>query len=217
MQKNTKNLFLKKFCRFYSAFFVFLFCVLLCSCSLFYCYEKNGAFGIGFSKIENSAFVSDVDYNYGDDKKIVLPSEYNGIKIKALGGYFGRGVPAPFCLSVDVKSILFGADEYYATSERYLYDKTTGWWDETEIVDCRVDIVLPEYLEKAEYLLLDEIFVAEFKKENGKTLAKIFRPTFSFSISENNKNFFTENGKLYYKNSGLLIDGIVYAENDFSQ
>ena len=213
MQKSARNHFFNKLGRLCCAFFAFLFGLSVCSCSLFYDYDKEGRFGIGYSKIENSAFIADVDYDFGDDRKIILPSDYNGIKIKTLGGYFGRGVPSPFGLSVKAEHFFPDADRYYTTSESNLYDQNSGWWDKTEIVNCPIEIVLPQYLEKIDYLTLDVISVGEFETKSGKTLAKIFRPTFSFSISETNKYFFTRGGKIYNKNDGSLIGGIVYTEN----
>lgn len=207
--KFLKNETIKSALCFCFAAFAFLFC----SCSLFYDYDKVGAFGIGYSKIEKNAFVADFDYVFGGENRIVLPSEYKGIKIKTLGGYFGRGVPSPFGVSINDDEINAGAKERYVTEESYLYDENLGWWDEVEIINCELTVVLPEYLEKIEFIRLSEIFVGEYELKNGKIKAKVVRPSFCFSISENNEYFYTLNGKIYNKKDNSLINGIVYGEN----
>ena len=190
---------------------------LFCSCSLFYDYVKAGAFGIGYSKIEKSAFIADFDYVLGGENRIVLPSEYKGIKIKTLGGYVGRGVPSPFGVSINDDEINSGAKERYVTDESYLYDENLGWWDETEVINCPLAVVLPEYLETVEFIRLNEVFVGEYVTENGKIKAKIIRPTFYFTIAASNEYFYTLNGKIYNKKDNLLISGIVYGENPAEQ
>lgn len=184
---------------------------MLAGCSLFYDYEVVNSIGIGYSKTENRGFIAEIDWNQGDSMNIILPSTYENIPIKELGGYFGRGVPSPFAINPSIDDIFQNADYYYGTSENYLYDDL-GYWDECEIYNYNFVITLPDYLDKITFVD-KSIEVAEFNLEDGTVLAKIFRSTFYFNLTTTNKNFYTNDGYLY-DNEGILIDDFVYYNNN---
>lgn len=180
-------------------------------CCLSYDYTDENGLGIGYSELGNSAFISEVNIKKGDSFSIILPDEYNGIVVKDLGGCFGRGVPCPFYINIDIQAVYPDCDECYCTDEEYLYDDTLDWWDSVGIIDCEFTITLPSNLEN----IVDAdmcVYVAEFNSYNGTVVAKAIRPTVYLNISEDNKNFYTENGKLYDKHTKELIDGFIYKD-----
>lgn len=178
-------------------------------CSLFYDYTYENGVGIGYSKIEKSAFVADIGWKTGDSFTIVLPNEYNGIPIKELGGYFGRGVPSPFRFMIDINALFPDCDDCYATDEKRLYDEPPAWWNNAEITNCDFVITLPSRLERIRYVSMD-VFVAVYNLEDGTVFVKIIRPTYYFYISGENAAFYTKDGKLYDKKTNALIDEFVY-------
>lgn len=54
-------------------------------------------FYVAINKTANCCFVG--EYNcieYTENSEITIPDDYEGIPIKRIGGYYGRGVPTPF-------------------------------------------------------------------------------------------------------------------------
>ena len=90
----------------------FILCLSLCGCagcSLAYNFEVEDEFAFCTNKIANCCFVGSCAPS-GEERVITIPDEYNGIPITRIGGYFGRGVPEPFCIDLA---------EEYPTAEIY--------------------------------------------------------------------------------------------------
>ena len=107
-----------------------LFCS---SCSLTYDYIEVDNIDIGYSKIERSAYIGRVSCKDSEDRNIVLPSTYNNIVIKELGGYFGRGVPTPFGIDILINPSLMSTTfeeknimlpEYHLSTEYPFFNDT---------------------------------------------------------------------------------------------
>ena len=89
--------------------FLLLLCLIvsLCGCSLLYEHQNNavGPFNVGYSERLGKAFLATYNWDGSEEgMNIVLPESYNGIKITGLGGYTGRGVPAPFRIQPNEKA-----------------------------------------------------------------------------------------------------------------
>ena len=93
-----------------------LFCS---SCSLTYDYIEEDNIDIGYSKIERSAYIGRISCKETEEGNIILPSKYNNIVIKELGGYFGRGVPTAFGIDILIDPS-FSYEEMYTTKEEYI-------------------------------------------------------------------------------------------------
>ncbi|MGN1295622.1 MAG: hypothetical protein ACI4U5_04370 [Bacilli bacterium] len=186
--------------------------LLLCffSCSLTYEFIQLDNIGIGYSKIEKSAFIGNVSYKEGDDDHIVLPSSYNNITIKDLGGYFGRGVPTPFGINIYV-SPSFPYEDKYITLEEYIYDQDyLKWWNDYEIISYKIYLTLPDKLKNIKYTSCKEIVVVTTKNEDDTIHALIYRPVYYLIIDESNPYFYTEDGKLYNKQNNQLYEDFLY-------
>lgn len=170
----------------------------LSSCCLTYDYINEDKYDVGYSNIEKRAYIGSI-YADDDNCQIELPNEYNDIKIKDLGGYFGRGVPCPF--SISLKSDFFD-NEIESCADYGLFLSNYNKYD--EIIDIHVYVTLPTYLEKIVYTS-KEVYVAN---HDNKLIA--YRPLVSFQIDDENKYFYTSEGKIYYKNNDKLVDGFVY-------
>jgi hypothetical protein len=184
-----------------------LFCA--SSCCLFYDMTEENGISIGYSKAERNGFISRVEWQTDKPREIVLPSEYNGLTIRELGGYIGRGYPCPFYVSVNIREIYTDADDYSSTDEKYLYEENLSWWDEVEITDYDFCITLPDELESLTFID-SSVQVAKYVREDGTVSAKVVRPTCYFYISESNKTFYTENGCLYYKKNKERAECFIY-------
>lgn len=75
-----------------------------CGCSLEYTYTADeGAFS--FACGSKNAFVTEYRWDGTEEGlAVVIPAEYNGLKIVSVGGFFGRGLPMPF--DVDISGAL---------------------------------------------------------------------------------------------------------------
>ena len=85
--------------------------------------EKDGL-TIVINKTAHCCFVG--RFEYTDETEITVPDEYNGIPITILGGYFGRGVPSPFTISLAKKYINAEDNKYFFSKDGRLYDKKSG-------------------------------------------------------------------------------------------
>ena len=179
------------------------------SCSLTYDYIEEDNIDIGYSKIERSAYIGRISCKETEEGNIILPSKYNNIVIKELGGYFGRGVPTPFGIDILINPPL-SYEEMYTTKEEYIYQSDLNWWDDYEVTTYKYYITLPSKLEKVTYTACKEIFVVTTKEEDNSIFAHIYRPVYHFFIEEENPYFYTEEGKLYNKKTNQLYEEFLY-------
>ena len=65
---------------------------------------KQNGFYIAVNKMARCCFVGAYDcLEYTENMQITIPDEYNGIPVTRLGGYYGRGLPTPFHILVDMR------------------------------------------------------------------------------------------------------------------
>ena len=94
-------------------------CVLEETSLLYSDYTEIDGFYIAVNKTANCCFVG--GYNcteYTENLEITIPDDYNGIPIKRMGGYYGRGVPTPFSINL--------ADLYMNAPEESEYNAVFG-------------------------------------------------------------------------------------------
>lgn len=154
---------------------IFVSLFILSSCSLDYQLDTLEDYYIGYS--HKNAFIGCVNYNL-ETTEIHLPSFYKGVKVESLGGYFGRGVPTPFCVEYN------GISNGFSTN----LDNISG---NDTIIETYIDIYLPDYLKECNYLLQLVI---------GTTLDDhdiIYIARCNYYISSDNDYFYSKNGKSY--------------------
>ncbi len=169
--------------------FFFAMCS-LSSCSLSYRIDTLDQYDICYSN--KNAFIGYVTYNL-DTTDIYLPSEYNGVKVEELGGYYGRGVPTPFFLG-------------YSGIEYGFSIKLNDINDEATIIETKINIYLPKYLKKCAYI--EQIV-------SGVTINDhdiVYVARCNYYIDSENEYFYTNNGKLYNKSDNTLVENLIYQD-----
>lgn len=172
------------------------------SCSLFYTVTDKDNVVIGYSK--TNAFIGPVEYVPNDDKYIELPDEYDGRPVTELGGYFGRGVPTPFCIEYRPEN---REGQYFSTTESA--DGDFSWLGEYEMHDIYVTVSLPKHLKAVTYACKNVLGI-ETTKPDGSTFTELYRVRCFFVIDESNRYFYTVDGKLYDKKTKESIDDFIY-------
>lgn len=131
-----------------------LLVVLMCSCSLDYSEQADeGNFSYAYGK--KTAFVTCYRWDGTEEgRTIVIPEEYDGRRVVAVGGFFGRGLPMPF--TVDISG-------YFPEDVRWVTASEAGAADETIKLDFT--LVLPDRTE--EIRIADSEWMTE---EEGKII-----------------------------------------------
>ncbi len=167
---------------------------------------EKGGFYIAINKTANCCFVG--EYNcteYNENFEITIPDDYEGIPIKRMGGYFGRGVPSPFIISL--------SDLYMNAPDGSAYDAVFhGNIDEFNIAenytleDVVFNIKIGKNIEIIEFVDMD--FYYPYINDDGSIT--FYHPVVNISCSGENKYFYSKDGKLYDKETDELIDAFAY-------
>lgn len=175
--------------------------------SLFYSdsAEVDGLY-IVINKTSNCCFVGGYHYTeYTENPEITIPDDYNGIPIKRIGGYCGRGVPAPFFISL--------AELYMNAPEDNEYDAIfNGDINEFEILEDYVieDVVfnlnIGKNIEVIEFVVMDEYY----PHINDDGSITFYHSVVNINCSDENKYFYSKDGKLYNKKTDELITDFAY-------
>ena len=200
--------------KLYVAFLCFITCLSLTGCSLLFDYQNDAIdnFDIGYSKVLNEAFVSSYNWDGTDDtKKIVIPEEYNGIKINALGGYYGRGVPCAF--GVDLP------DSYLND----LCDEVNQWvcsdiYEDVESVDTiylNFDLHISKNIEQITEHTLNCFYEGTYFDGEDYHSKIIVVLLYNITCDEGNKTFYAKDGKLFYRQNDELVSDILYFDHKF--
>ena len=177
--------------------------------SLFYTEftERNG-FNIAKNNIAKCCFVASFNNNeYTNYIEISIPDACDEIPIKQIGGYYGRGVPSPFYISLteshmnapedrEYNAIFSGDITNFEISEEYTIEN----------VICNLNI--GKNIENITYVSMD-VYFPHINTDGSITF---FHPVVYITCSENNKNFYSENGKLYNKSNSTLINDFAYID-----
>lgn len=175
----------------------------------FYAYLYTGALGyeplVNNEEIElygnaltKRAFVGRCAWDGTDGAEIVIPDEMNGYRITAIGGFYGRGVPTPFCVTAPKEwntrfdSFIFGGK---APEEETEYPNA-------EVTDCTITLVLGKYLKE-----INGVALGSYVSADGQ---QALRLRWYVTCDEENKVFYAENGHLYRRDTGETVDDLLY-------
>ncbi len=170
--------------------------------------EKDG-FYIAINKTANCCFVG--NYNcteYTENLEITIPDDYDGIPIKRIGGYYGRGVPTPFYISL--------ADLYMNAPEGSRYNTIfNGDINEFEIPEEYVveGVVFNLNIGKNIEVIKLVAMYENYPHINDDGSIVFYRPVVNINCSDENKHFYSKDGKLYNKKTDELISGFAYMES----
>lgn len=169
------------------------------------CVEQDG-FNIVMNKTANCCFVSSYAcMEYTENMEITIPDEYEGVPIKRLGGYYGRGLAMPFCISL-----------------AYLYE------NEPENSDVVAEYDPYAFGDAKEQITEDVVFYLNIGKNvevielvnmgnsyphiNQDGSVTVYWPVVYINCSDENKFFYSMDGKLYNKETDELVSDFMYAQ-----
>lgn len=194
------------------------FCLCLSACSLFYSYKSEavGEFGVGYSKLFDDAFLGEAVWNGASNTvELVTPNEYEGIPITALGGYVGSGAPCPFGFVPSeqaLKKLCDGNGEW----TRLALDDVSAFADKiTSVKTFELRLHVGKNIERIELINLDDCLVYELAEAETEKF-EVFVLLLNVTCDEDNKVFYSEGGKLYYRSGGALVEGIAYSDTDLN-
>ena len=164
--------------------------------------EKDGL-TIVINKTAHCCFAG--SFEYTDETEITVPDEYNGIPIKMLGGYRGRGAPSPFSISLAEKYMNAeeGSDYNFIFSSDISEDDIK---DEYTVENIKFVLNIGKNIKKIEYVAMDTYY-PHINDDNSITF---YHPIVEINCSEDNKYFFSKDGRLYDKKSGEEVEGFAY-------
>ncbi len=189
--------------------FIYLVSPIIEATSLLYTESVTvNGFEIGVNRVANTCYAAAYECTvYTERLGITIPDEYDGIPIKRIGGCYGRGLPQPFSISF--------ADLYMNAPEGSAYASVfTGDISQYTITDKYSVVVIPvvlnigENIETIDYVDMD-VYYPHVNDDGSITF---YRPAVYINCSENNKFFYSKNGKLYEKNTNKLVHDFVYSD-----
>ena len=177
--------------------------------SLLYEAEFTGeGFIYGVNKTAKTCFAGQYECTeYTPNCEITIPDEFDGKPITKIGGYHGRGVPTPFFISVDDVfmnapagtrfSYIFNGD-----LKSYQFDVSFNEEDVVFVLNIGKNVKTVEYVEMGK----------KYPHVNEDGSVTFYHPVVYINCSEENKNFYSENGKLYNRKTDELITEFDYAD-----
>lgn len=169
--------------------------------------EKDGFF-FAINETANCCFVGSFNCDeYTENMEITIPDEYEGKPITQIGGYFGRGVPSPFRISV--------SDIYVNAPEGSEYHSIySGDIDEFDIeADYTVQNIvftlnIGKNIKTIKYVNMDDYY-PHINEDNSITF---YHPVVEINCSKENKFFYSKDGKLYDKKTNESVGDFAYAD-----
>ena len=192
------------------AIFVYLIDPILEETSFLYTESvvQNG-FGIGVNRVANTCYAAAYECAGNAEKiEITIPDAYDGIPVKRIGGSYGRGLPQPFAISF--------AELYMNAPEGSVYYNTVFTWDtlQNAIKDDYSVVVVPvilnigENIETIYYVDMDTYY----PHINDDGSVTFYHPAVYVNCSENNKFFYSKDGKLYEAQTDWLVKDFKYVD-----
>lgn len=201
--------------RIFAILMVFSLLFSLCSCSLYYDYVNCAvdSFDVGYREIFGANFLADYNWDGTEEgMNIVVPESYNGSKIIGLGGYTGKGVPSPF----KIKPTDEVKEQLCPNATKWSYITHTANIENYNIQYLPFKLHISSNISKIEYLSMGGIILAEYE-ENQEKIYNVYVLTCYVTCDENNEVFYSKDGKLYYKESDKVVEGVFYEDFDIEK
>lgn len=167
--------------------------------------EKDG-FYIAINKIANCCFVGSYDCDkYSENMEITIPDYYDDMPVKRVGGYSGRGVPAPFAISV--AGLYMNAPEDSEFDAVYTGDIHNFGFDEDYTVEnLEFTLNIGKNIDTIANVRMD----GYYPHINADGSVTFYHPVVNINCSEDNEHFYSKNGKLYVKETNELVTDFAY-------
>jgi len=175
-----------------------LIVLLCCGCSLNYgeSYEENGLV-FHPAKIGNSCYVS--PYYWDGNREMMdirIPDTFNGHKVTALGGFSGSGAPSPFYIILPFD----GPVSDPTTSEQPF---------EYTVTHLKFTLYLGPNIREMRFVIENDYYQLDNAEPDEGVL--FFHATVYVICSEDNKHFYSVDGKLYNKDDDSLVEEFDYS------
>lgn len=175
----------------------------------FFCGDitKVDGFIVSDNRITKNCFVG--NYEVSEQKntyEITIPDEYNGMPINRLGGYYGRGLPCPFRISLS--KVYMNAPEGSKYSAVYTDDSNFDITEPYMIQNVVIKLYVGKNISKIVFIDTDDYY-PHINDDNSITF---YHPVFEIECSKENQHFYSKNGKLYDQKNDNLIEDFDYTE-----
>lgn len=217
--------------------FALLLTTTLAGCAGRFERQRSGDLTVYVNYPAKECFAAEYVYN-GENGEITIPDEFEGVKITRLGGYDAKGSEAPFTVNLKDKLANVSEHEYYD----YMYTNyiapepvsgTDAIFDDLTVSDSDIiiingDIIFMDASNCAVPVNHEDVVITLNIGRNirevisvGDTFAPcinddgsvtVYRPVYKVNCAPESKFFYSENGKLYNKATGALVEAFDYAE-----
>ena len=186
-----------------------LACVSVVGCSRLYDYQVDALdhFDIGYSEKLQRAFVASYHWDGADEtKRIVIPDEYNGMRITELGGYYGLGVPCYFGVEIPkayLNALCPEASQWFHSN---VYERIGS----VDTVYLSFDLHIGKNIEEFVEYDLNWFYEGDFfdgQEYQPKTIIVLL---YYVTCDEANETFYAKDGKLYRRQDDQLVSDIFY-------
>lgn len=144
----------------------------------------------------------DLNINEEENYYFTVPEYYNGLKVTKLGGYLGRGYPEPFGAKVIIDKNVYN----YNNITPFDTDNINLKYYENKEYDIKkLYISIGNNIEEFYNCLNAGSYYIGINPENNKQHI-IFKLEYNFIISPTNKYFYSQDGKVYDKETNELVE-----------
>ena len=159
---------------------------------------EQGGFEFGLDTQGAKAFAASYLWDGSDaGRRITVPDTVEGCTVFKLGGYYGRGLPMPFCIVVPADETAPSVKGESKAAEA----ETPGRTEEVLFT-----LVFGPYLTKIENIRES----ADYAVYEADGTRVTYHPVFAFEVDEKNPAFYAKDRKLYRKQSGELVTDFEY-------
>ena len=182
-------------------------------------YNDGSLWYIYASWLERRAYVTEYGFykDLIDEREIWVPDEVRGMPVESLGGYDRNGsmlsfqgpkdAPVPFYVSLDW---------YYELQPDLFKNHETFWLEDPEF-PLNMDDYEMVYMDFTVHIgknineIVDVMNIVQRVTLTDGTV-KLYRVRYFFVCDEQNKTFYSEDGKLYERRNDALVDMFCYVE-----
>ncbi len=197
-----------------------LFVSLLSGCTLLkdtaLCYDETvqvDGLWIEINRVGNCCFAGQYDCaQIKEDMVITIPDSYDGIPLTKLGGYVGTGAQSPFMVNFDYFVNDKSAMNFsvISDSDAECYEKWLEEWVDAEeeytVEDVKITLNIGKNITGLDYVVMNDS--CPCINEDGSIT--VYHPVFYVMCSEENKYFYSKDGKLYERSTDRLITDFYY-------
>ncbi len=179
----------------YKIIITLMIIVLLCGCTSSLNYSQTASEGpweASLNTRDKDAFATFYTWDGTDEGLRIEPGEIAGCTITRYGGFYGRGLPEPFYITIP--------DAEYVSKNAIP--------DDAEITDLEFTLVINAQITDIFCRNLAGYYQAQ--DENGND--KYYQIIVNVELDPNNKNFRLEDGKLYKQGEDSPVSGMILDE-----